>query len=346
MTIRTDSTAHGPAKVPEISRLSFRPDRYDTVLLNGRPLADYLGRQSSNEDLAQLVFPVGLFSRADQAVATERLKRLSGFTPVLVCPDDMDMDCSVVSALVEERKGRIVWSSFAFGLDGEFGPVEAAELSFDKAEYLDFLKKYENRVAIAHLISRLGSKPPQEIDLAAELAEYGPEVAFNLLSYMVFDSARSRHWVKAARATRLRNNIACLLVTFLAGSFFIYGLDMEIRLVILIGILAALVAAGSCYAIWKPAQYEVWPPVFMTKEGFLVGWKRELFPWTAIGNYSPGHGEVRPSNGFKEILIVQPDGRLDYPPVFLPGSGDFDPDLSFLNVRLLSLISAQDKGEG
>lgn len=328
----------------DISRLSLKSDRYDTVLLDGRPLAEVLSGETGDEDMAQLVFPVDLYDRDDQRVVLERLAGLHGWTPVLVCPDDMDLSCTVVSAWVEERDGLIIWRRFAFGPDGEAGPVEAGPLAFDKEEYSRFISRAAELVRIEHLIVRLISKPPREACPDGELKRLGAGAAFDLLSRMIYDSARSRRFWKGGRLTVLRNTLKTILISVLicvliVSVIHIFADVWSVEAVIGMT-LGALLLVGLIEAADLSLNRELWPPVFMTAEGFLVGWKLELISWDALGGCPSRPPEDAPPQT-PDRLVVEADGRVHFQLNYVDGSGKVDPALSVLSAQLFDLISGK-----
>ena len=373
----------------ETSRLSFQPDRYDTVLLDGRPLAELYG-ESDDDNCDQPYLSLDPHDPSYEIPVLEQLKDFDGWTPISVHSDDYEYDYSkyllfferlkvregwtpiVVSncnsslgfnskvfiVWVEESGDLVTWSRFARNSQGEIGPDGAPSVVFAKKGYLEFIKEAENRAVAAWLIWRLCSRDEEKCDLAGELKKYDSNVASGLLSRLVFDAAHGR-WlagqISSALSKRSWTEIVMglpshpashiLFAGFLIGVRFYVADQLEWWLDAAVCLIAALYGLAGIRGLSRklhPRNYEAWEPqVFMTSDGFRVGWDRELIPWDALSGCDPGPVEVAedevPST---DVIKVEAGGRVDFKLKILDGPKKFSPDLSALNKHLSTLIKA------
>lgn len=348
------------------NRLTFKEDRSDTVLLNGEPLDEALS-SGHDENLEGLVFPIGLHIEEEQDEAFRRLDALEGWTPILVCPDDMDLDCSVVSVWVETRGERVGWQKFAYNLQGDGRPIPLPQLSFEKNDYLAFIKGVSDRIAAERIRSRLASKPPQAIKLAEELERYDPSVSFSLLCRLLYDSSRSQldrkrivFRVCYVTAARLLFGLMMLCAYFYVknhlpdNGWFLENLGWTPGAIF---ILLSLFLAADDLRMWPD-----WPPVFLNEKGLAVGWKLEPLPWRLLaGSLRPVGERSQAVKLWSRELIYFEESAPDLPPSkkrlsgqprlkieangrisYLPGSGRQPPDKhykkSWLNDEDFSMI--------
>lgn len=127
-------------------------DDDDTITINGKPVINYLSQSLAEFDLKGLVPPIGLRSEEDQESAIVSLKKMNGWTPILVCGDDMDFSCTVICAWVEKDGDYILWRRFAYGLDGQLA-IEAPPLKFSLANYVAFVGKLIDTVEADYVLS-------------------------------------------------------------------------------------------------------------------------------------------------------------------------------------------------
>ena len=333
--------------VPEISRLSFTDDCETPVLLNGEPFdlaLEIWEIQFDKEWAEKMFFPVGLEDDAEQSLVLERLKKMAGWTPILVGPG-LDLSGSVVSAWVEERDGLVLWSRFAYGPDGGGQPVDLAPAAFIKDNYQRFIEETEDAAVVNRLFSRLAARPPRPIGLAGELSRHGPQIGFKLLRRLVYNSARGRCLLNRAKRG-LPRVILTLLAIFVAGGLAAglpFYFDLPLRFKVPLGIFGGLLLAFPLLMIaLSPGYRDPWPLVFLTVGGFQVGWARELVPWEAVMAYAPEPVGAGPARPMEAVLTVEDDGRLDFKLKYQdnPAAKGFrpDPDLSALNAALAGLI--------
>ncbi len=117
----------------------FEHSQY-VISINGTNLTDYLNDQTGCRDFDLLLPPIGLYSRSEQEQILELLGRRNVVMPVLVCSDDMDFSCTVVSTYVIECKDYVLWDGFGYGLTMR-QPIHAPRLAFERACYDAFAAK-------------------------------------------------------------------------------------------------------------------------------------------------------------------------------------------------------------
>ncbi|CAI8723802.1 Arginine decarboxylase [Brevibacillus sp. IT-7CA2] len=92
------------ACIPEPSFLKgFQHPQY-VITIKDITLDDYLNQNTQSRSFELLVPPIGLFDNRDQQKVLELLSFTNVALPVLVCSDDMDFSCTVVTRNVEEAK--------------------------------------------------------------------------------------------------------------------------------------------------------------------------------------------------------------------------------------------------
>lgn len=340
---------------PEISRLSFRPDRYSTALLNGQPLAQYFRTKTGPKRLDQLVFPVCTHCEEDQVTALERLIGLAGWTPILV--DDYYRtlgDGAVVFAWAEEQDGLVVWSRFVCGRHGESGPVEpipleVAPLTFDRDEYLGFIKEVDGLALAEGLISGFGSILPRSDDAEAELKAYGPKAAFQSLARLVFDSGEMLRYRQNSIIERLLTGALLLILGLSIGLIFDYEETGSVSAFLVLALAAVLVGTAKlgCISGFFVRRFasdgsRLNPPVYLDLEGFRIEGGQELIPWQVFDGYEPDSEKTAaPWATIKSTISIAKDGRIIFIPGTLWSNGQINPDLSLINARLSALIESR-----
>ncbi len=115
------------------------------ILVDGLLLNDYLNRHTHSNNFDLLLPPIELMNDQDQATVFKLLDRRNVILPLLVCSDDMDFSCTIVSTFVTEADDLIVWDSFGYGLDmSEFIP--APKLCFVKSNYDSFIHYFKHYI--------------------------------------------------------------------------------------------------------------------------------------------------------------------------------------------------------
>lgn len=101
-------TAPGP-----VSRLSFREDRYDTVLLNGKPLSELWNSDDENDDGGPYL-SLDPHDRYYRFPVLEQLKSFESWTPIVVsnCNSSLGFGSTVFLVWVTESGNQATWSRF------------------------------------------------------------------------------------------------------------------------------------------------------------------------------------------------------------------------------------------
>lgn len=118
---------------------------YPTLAIDGQPLSQWLTAATADEDLHGLVPAQGwLIDEADGAMAWRRLEPCpegaSAIVPLLICPDDVDLKCTVVAVEQAVADGRVIWRRFGLALQPDVATVQwfaqaGTPLSFEQAEF-------------------------------------------------------------------------------------------------------------------------------------------------------------------------------------------------------------------
>lgn len=109
--------------------------------IDGGFLQDYLNRETGSREFDSLLPPLAMVDEYDQELAVRLVRGLNQWTPVLVCADDLDLSCLVVSAYVEECPEGVAWTFFGWGVHGD-KPINASGLFFERDEYAKFVADF------------------------------------------------------------------------------------------------------------------------------------------------------------------------------------------------------------
>lgn len=95
---------------------------HPVLTIDGVPLDQWIGRRANEPEVPDLVPAQGwLTDEADLALAWRRIESsqesCSTIVPLLICPDDADLNCSVLVAEQECTGDHIVWHRFGFAFD-------------------------------------------------------------------------------------------------------------------------------------------------------------------------------------------------------------------------------------
>jgi len=126
-------------------RLKGFPIPQYQIIVDGVLLNDFLNSETNSNDFDLLVPPIGLMFEQDQKKVFELLEYRNVIFPLLVCPDDLDFSCIVVSVYVTEKKNQTTWEYWAYGLDMS-KPIHCRKLIFDKNEYRNFVNKFKSYI--------------------------------------------------------------------------------------------------------------------------------------------------------------------------------------------------------
>jgi len=115
------------------------------IIVDGILLNDFLNGKTSSNDFDLLVPPVGLMYEQEQRKILELLNMRNVVLPLLVCSDDMDFSCIIVSVFVAEKKNQTIWEHWGYGLNMS-KPIFCPKLAFDSREYKKFAEKFKNYI--------------------------------------------------------------------------------------------------------------------------------------------------------------------------------------------------------
>ncbi|MGM1048828.1 MAG: hypothetical protein ACQEXX_22165 [Bacillota bacterium] len=143
----------GKSKKYILSKIDIRLDHVhgfqnpqNMIYINEITLIDYLNQNTDSDSFNLLVPPIGLYDASDQQKVFELLDYTNIVIPILVCSDDMDFSCTVVSTSVVEEKDCIVWKSFGYYLDMS-KPIHVPPLAFEKDNYKKFVENFKGLIA-------------------------------------------------------------------------------------------------------------------------------------------------------------------------------------------------------
>ncbi|UNK20696.1 hypothetical protein MNQ98_12065 [Paenibacillus sp. N3/727] len=97
----------GKSKKYILSKIDIRLDQVHgfqnpqhMIYINEMTLIDYLNQNTESDSFNLLVPPIGLFDASDQQKVFDLLDFTNVAIPILVCSDDMDFSCIVVSRVI------------------------------------------------------------------------------------------------------------------------------------------------------------------------------------------------------------------------------------------------------
>ncbi|NEW09859.1 hypothetical protein GK047_28565 [Paenibacillus sp. SYP-B3998] len=112
------------------------------IQINDLSLNDYLNLHTKSSDFDLLLPPIAMFNNEDQQKAINLIDFRNVTMPLLICSDDMDFSCTIVSAYVVEHDDIVLWKHFGYGLDISTS-INVPALAFDKIEYSAFTNKFK-----------------------------------------------------------------------------------------------------------------------------------------------------------------------------------------------------------
>jgi hypothetical protein len=119
--------------------------------IDGRALEIVISEIANEPDIAGLAPAHSwLHNKAELALAWERLLSFNvgqlSAVPLLICPDDMDLNCTVLLAEQHCVEGEFVWTRFGYALDRELNDVSWLQtvppFRFARANFVDEVFKY------------------------------------------------------------------------------------------------------------------------------------------------------------------------------------------------------------
>ncbi|ASJ57490.1 hypothetical protein BP422_09240 [Brevibacillus formosus] len=138
---KTHKYIHSKIEIRQDQIKGFQHPQY-VITINDITLNDYLNQNTQSSSFDLLVPPIGLFDNRDQQKVLELLSFTNVSLPILVCSDDMDFSCTVVSTNVEEAKDYIIWKTFGYGVDMS-KPIHVPPLTFEKDVYREFVEAFK-----------------------------------------------------------------------------------------------------------------------------------------------------------------------------------------------------------
>lgn len=156
------------------------------IAVDGQPLEALLNRDTASGGFNGLYPSLGMNDSADQRLAAELVAKRAGWTPLLVCGDDMDLSCSVVSAYVQEMDDWVWWSRFGWGVDGG-REIAAPARCFAKADYDRFVDDYLRFAARPLFVENSGPEagPGMELDTPSRRIT-SMDFVVNLVAWVAF----------------------------------------------------------------------------------------------------------------------------------------------------------------
>ena len=137
------------------------------VIIDGIPLDEFLAARSGDEGLIGLVPTLldWLEDPAERSLTWQQIDppaRSAAVAPLLMCPDDLDLWCTVVVVEVEATEDRIYWHRFGYAI-GRADPAQMPaavlatvewfaaleSLSFAAAEYRACLDQFRSALSDA-----------------------------------------------------------------------------------------------------------------------------------------------------------------------------------------------------
>ncbi|WP_340007056.1 hypothetical protein MHH52_05185 [Paenibacillus sp. FSL K6-0276] len=119
----------------------FKYPQY-TIQINDISLNDYLNLHTKSSDFDLLLPPIAMFNNEDQQKAIHLIDFRNVTMPLLICSDDMDFFCTIVSAYVVEHDDIVLWKYFGYGLEISTS-IHVPALAFDKIGYAAFINKFK-----------------------------------------------------------------------------------------------------------------------------------------------------------------------------------------------------------
>ncbi len=112
------------------------------IIVDGKLFNDFLNQKTNSKDFDLLVPPIELFDEHEQRKVLDILDYRNVMLPLLVCSDDMDFSCTIVSTYVIEKDDFVIWEYFGYGLDMTKS-IYVPRLSFFKDQYEAFTEKFK-----------------------------------------------------------------------------------------------------------------------------------------------------------------------------------------------------------
>ncbi|WP_241090697.1 MULTISPECIES: hypothetical protein [Pseudomonas syringae group] len=139
-------------------KAKYSIDFYPTFAIDGVPIEVWLPRQNPDAEFHLVSAHAGLYCDEDTSLIWDRIYSTApgwkALVPMLVCPDDLDLSCTVIVAEQCAREHEVQWIRFGLLRDPitqENPSVDWFDaipcLTFDRSHYhrvLDAFRKQEN----------------------------------------------------------------------------------------------------------------------------------------------------------------------------------------------------------
>jgi hypothetical protein len=101
----------------EFKKSTFSETEHLTIFIDGKPLDEFINNFYPNQDYLGLVptFLNWLDNKQEREVVWSRIEESKQIVPILMCPDDCDLWCTVVVADTEIIDDKVIWKRL--GLD-------------------------------------------------------------------------------------------------------------------------------------------------------------------------------------------------------------------------------------
>ncbi len=135
---------------PHRSRFAAEP--HPTIIIDGEPLDIWLDSRLDGLETHLVPAQHQLENAAERALSWQRLSRLtpgaSAIVPLLVCPDDLDLVCTVIVAEQQLEQNLVHWRRFGMAAGpaddplGEIAWCEPLSVCFEREEFLAALESF------------------------------------------------------------------------------------------------------------------------------------------------------------------------------------------------------------
>jgi len=135
----------------EIGRCKFALADHPELKVDGRPLEIVISEMADEPDISGLAPAHSwLYDKEELALAWERLCSFNvgqvANVPLLICPDDTDLNCTVLLAEQTCLEGSFVWTRFGYALDWEMNDVRwlvsVPPFQFSRSNFVDEIFRY------------------------------------------------------------------------------------------------------------------------------------------------------------------------------------------------------------
>ncbi|NPC94739.1 hypothetical protein HOO54_21550 [Bacillus sp. WMMC1349] len=144
----------------EVLNLKSKYSREDhfTIVIDGTPLDRILDHLYPKMNFLGLIPPLAdwMYIEEEKTILKERFysNNLEEMVPVLICPDDCDLNCTVVIAEVLKQNGQVIWEKVGLNISQSVDRIgnnvewlkKIPAFYFDQKEYFSQLDKIYSRL--------------------------------------------------------------------------------------------------------------------------------------------------------------------------------------------------------